>query len=175
MQRFVLVALIAGCRHGKAPGPAPSCAVAAEHVHGLITPKDQRAIDVRDVVLAHCVRDRWPDAVRSCIVRTTSLRAPRHCKAKLDGEQRASLDGALSEVEQRARVRHPPSACEQWKQLIGKLDHCDALPRASREALIQSFESQLRSVGELEPAAAEEQCKSNIELINQVARGVCGW
>jgi hypothetical protein len=175
VHRFVLVALIAGCRHGAAPGPAPSCAAAAEHVHALIVPKDQRAIDVRDVVLSHCVRDKWRDAVRSCILRTASLKDPQHCKAKLEVGQRASLDGALLDVEQRAKARHAPSTCDRWKQLVTKLDHCDALPRASRDALIESFEIQRRALDRLEPAAAEEQCKAGIESIHQVANGICGW
>src|SRR5215468_10477538 len=126
---------MAACHHGAAPSEAPSCAVAADHVRGLLDQRSPRASRIRDAFAARCEADGWNGDARACVVATTSLSKPRHCKAKLTREQRAALDRDLAMVAATpASVRLPP-VCRDYGALLEKLETCVAMPESTRRAL----------------------------------------
>ncbi|MBL0215104.1 MAG: hypothetical protein IPQ07_14600 [Myxococcales bacterium] len=108
MRWLLVVMLMSACRHGSAPPSPPLCTQAADHVLSLLEPKDDHARDVRGVFETRCTEDRWPVSVRTCIVGTTSLKDPKHCKARLPITVRSHLKTDLATAG--ARAKRAPSS-----------------------------------------------------------------
>ncbi len=159
-----------GCRHGHAPPPPPSCTQAADHVLVLLEPKDDQARDIRGVFETRCREDHWAADVRSCVVGTTSLKDPKHCKAGLAISPRSHLETDLAAAAARVRERSMPEACRGYARIIDKLMSCDQLPRASRDAMKQGYEAVRESWSNFDGparAAADEGCKAATDAMRQ--------
>lgn len=74
-----------------------------------------------------------------------------------------------------------PAACNEYKELIGKLASCDKLPQASRDAMKQGYDAMEQGWANLKdmPAeaqqAAEDGCKQGADALKQAAAALCGW
>lgn len=155
--RVLLIAcVLIGCRRGSGPSQAPSCIKVADHVLSLIGTKTEHAADVRAAFLTRCEEDRWSVEVRSCVVSTTSLKDPRHCKDKLSLDHRAHLDGDLLAARDKELARRNADLCKGYTKMIEKLTACDKLPQASRDAIHQAYDAMKTSATELKPDAPRE-------------------
>jgi hypothetical protein len=171
---------VAACHHGVAEPPPPTCTAAAEHVRELLGPGAERSIRIRDVFAARCDADAWSIEVRACVVATTSLRNPRHCKAKLTAEQRSALDRELAAVD--ATATRMPAACHEYRALIGRLGECRAIPQATRAALEQGYRDLTRTwmrVGvdarAIDGGTLESKCRAMADSMRQAIAPTCGW
>jgi hypothetical protein len=169
--------MAAACHHGDPPPEAPSCAAAADHVRGLLGPDAPRASRIRDAFAVRCAADGWDDEVRACVVATTSLRKPRHCKAKLTRDQRAALDRELAEVAATPAAGRLPAACRDCSAVIERLAGCAAVPVATREALHLAYRdlTQAWMRGGYDARTVEIQCRSMTERLRQAFAAKCGW
>jgi hypothetical protein len=174
--RLAWIFVVVACHHGGAQPSAPTCTAAAEHVRTLLVPGRERSTRIRDVVAMRCDVDSWSPEVRECVVATTSLRHPRHCKAKLTAAQRVAFDRELAALEA-AALRTPP-ACNDYRGLIEKLATCRAIPLAARTALEQGYREivQTWARGATHDAGAlEAQCRSMVDGLRQAIAPTCGW
>ena len=171
------VPAVAACHHGAAPPDAPSCAVAADHVRGLLGPAS-RASRIRDAFVARCETDGWDDDARSCVVATTSLRKPRHCKAKLTPEQRAALDHELAALAATpAPAGRLPPVCRDYGDMVGRLEVCPGMPAGTRGALELAYRdlTQAWLRGTNDAQTVELQCRAMIDGLRQAVAAKCGW
>ena len=171
--RLAWLFVVAACYRGATQDSAPTCTAAAEHVRELLG--GQRAIQVRNVFAQRCDADGWSDEVRACVVATTSLRNPRHCKAKLPADQRAALDRDLDAIDASERV---PPACSDYKALIERLGSCRGVPLAARRVLVQAYADvavQWTRGGTYDPRALDSLCRSMVEGLRQAIAPTCGW
>ncbi|HEX3760656.1 MAG TPA: hypothetical protein VHW23_18200 [Kofleriaceae bacterium] len=183
MRRRSLLAslvLVAACHHGDAPPPAPSCTDAADHVRSLLSPGAPRASRIRDAFVERCEADGWDDEARSCVVATTSLRKPRHCKDKLTRDQRAALDhdlGAVAALPARPALGALPPACRDYGSMIDRLVDCAALPGSARAALELAYSNLTRAWrrGSYDPEALELQCRAMIDGLLKAVSARCSW
>lgn len=175
--RFAWLLVLAACHHGAAAPDAPTCVVAADHVRGLLGPRSPRAGQIRDTFAARCQADGWDDDARACVVATTSLTKPRHCKARLTADQRAALDRDLALVASTRPSAELPSACREYGTMLDKLGTCPAMSEATRGSLIVAYrqltQSWLRGTADLQ--ALELQCRAMIDGLRQAGRVRCGW
>ena len=111
----------------------------------LLEPKDDGARAVRGVFATRCREDAWAVEVRSCVVSTTSLKDPKHCKAKLSPVVRAHLDTDLASAAATGKTRDLPEACREYARMVEKIMTCDKIPQASRDSIRQSYETQRQS------------------------------
>lgn len=173
--RLAWLFVIAACYRGGAQQAAPTCTAAAEHVRELLA-GGPRATKIRNVFALRCDADGWSDEVRECVVATTSLRNPRHCKAKLAAEQRAALDRDLEAIDAgEARV---PAACSDYKVLIERLGTCRAVPPAARRVLVQAYADvaqQWTRGGSYDSRALDSLCRSMVDGLRQAIAPACGW
>ena len=181
--RFARLACLAGlvvlaaCHHGAPRSEAPSCTATADHVRGLLGPRATRAGEIRDAFAARCESDGWDDDARACVVATTSLSKPRHCKAKLTADQRAALDRDLAVVAATRASSQLPSACRAYGAMLDKLGSCPAMSEAVRGSLVVAYrqltQSWLRGTADLQ--ALELQCRAMIDGLRQAGQVRCGW
>jgi hypothetical protein len=168
---------LAACHHGVALPEPPSCTAAADHVRGLLGPAP-RASRIRETFAARCEADGWDDDARSCAVATTSLRKPRHCKAKLTPEQRAALDHELAEVAATPGFggRLPP-VCLDYGDMVGRLGVCPAMPPGTRGKLEVAYRdlTQAWLRGTYDVHTVELQCRAMIDGLRQAVAAKCGW
>lgn len=170
--------MAAACHHGDPPPPeAPSCTAAADHVRGLLGPDAPRASRIRDAFVTRCEADGWDDEVRACVVATTSLRKPRHCKAKLTRDQRAALDRELAEVSATPAIGRLPAACRDWGAMIERLARCAVVPGATRDARRLAYRdlTQAWMRGNTDTRTVEGQCRSMADRLRQAFAAKCGW
>jgi hypothetical protein len=167
----------AACRHGDPPPEVPSCAAAADHVRSLLGPEASHASRIRDAFAARCEADGWDDEVRACVVATTSLRKPRHCKAMLTRDQRAALDRELAAVAATPAVGRLPAACRDCGAMIERLAGCAVVPRATRGELQLAYHelTQAWMRGNYDARAVEVQCRSLSDRVRQAFAAKCGW
>ena len=169
--------LALACRHGTAPSEAPSCAATADHVRGLLGPRATRAGQIRDTFALRCESDGWDDDARACVVATTSLSKPRHCKAKLTADQRAALDRDLALVAATRASSQLPSACRVYGAMLDKLGSCPTMSEAMRGSLVIAYrqltQSWLRGTADLQ--ALELQCRAMLDGLRQGVAASCGW
>jgi hypothetical protein len=179
--RWAWILAVAACHHGAAEPPAPTCTAAAEHVRELFGPATERSIRIRDVFATRCDADAWSAEVRECVVATTSLRSPRHCKAKLTLEQRSALNRELAAVEATASLM--PAACHEYRTLIGRLGDCRAIPPATRAALEQGYRDLARTwtrgaaldARAFEAGSIAVKCRAMADGMRQAIASTCGW
>jgi len=173
-----LLALIAfgGCRHGEVAHEPPSCVRAADHVRSLLDPDAPRAALIRDAFATRCQRDAWSADARACVVATTSLRRPRHCKALLSGDQRVELERALAAASATPVRARFPAVCRQYGELLDRLGAC-AMPEGMRGALTLSYQELIQAWrrGSLEGEAIEVQCRAMVDGLRQAVAARCGW
>jgi hypothetical protein len=165
---------MAACHHGDAPPPGPTCTAAAEHVRALLGPGGPRSTKIRDVVEARCDADAWSLEVRECVVATTSLRRPRHCKAKLTTDQRTSFDHELAALDATAPR---PQSCGHYRALIEKLAACQAVPPPVRAAFERGYIAILQALSQdsvADAPALEAQCRSMADNLRQALASTCG-
>jgi hypothetical protein len=165
---------VAACHHGAVPPDAPTCAATAEHVRGLLAP-DARATRIRGVVATRCVADAWTPEVRGCMLATTSLRHPRHCKAMLTAAQRAALERGLAAAA--LPPERSPQTCTEYRGLIDKLAACPAIPAAARGALEQAYRelAQAWARGIYDTPTIEAECRSMTDGLRRAMAATCGW
>lgn len=165
----------AACHHGAAP-QAPSCAAAADHVRALLGPGSPRASRIRDAFAARCEADGWSDDARDCVVATTSLSRPRHCKARLSPQQRAALDRALVAVDGRP-ARPLPPACREYGAAVEQLGACTGMSEGARGALELAYRNLTRAWqrGTYDTEAVELQCRAMLDGLRQAIAARCGW
>jgi hypothetical protein len=175
--RFAWLLVLAACHHGAAPSDAPSCAAAADHVRGLLGPRSPRAGQIRDTFAMRCETDGWDDDARACVVATSSLSKPRHCKARLTADQRTALDRDLALVAATRASAQLPSACREYGAMLDKLGTCPSMSEAIRGSLIVAYrqltQSWLRGTADLQ--AMELQCRAMIDGLRQAGQVRCGW
>jgi hypothetical protein len=168
---------VAACHHGAAPAEPPSCIAAADHVRGLLG-QAPRASRIRETFVARCEADGWDDDARSCVVATTSLRKPRHCKAKLTPEQRTALDRELAEVAVApgSASRLPP-VCRDYGDMVGRLEVCPGMRPDTRGALEIAYRdlTQAWLRGTYDIHTVELQCRAMIDGLRQAVAVKCGW
>ena len=156
---------------------APTCATAADHVRGLLGPESPRAARIRDVFAVRCETDGWDIDARACVVATTSLRNPRHCKARLSTEQRTALDRELAAVAATPVAIRLPTVCKDYAAMIEKLGSCAALLEGTRGALERSYreltQGWLRGTYDLR--SLEVQCRAMVDGLRQTTAAKCGW
>lgn len=171
------LATTAACHHGDPPPEAPSCTAAADHVRGLLGPDAPRASRIRNAFAARCEDDGWDGEVRACVVATTSLRKPRHCKAMLTRDQRAALDRELAAVAAIPAAGRLPSACRDCGALIERLAGCAAVPGSTRSALQLAYRdlTQAWMRGNYDARTVEVQCRSMTDRLRQTFAAKCGW
>jgi hypothetical protein len=172
--------VVAACHHGDAPPPVPSCADAADHVRSLLGPDAPRASRIRDAFAERCETDGWDDEARSCVIATTSLRKPRHCKDKLTHDQRAALDhdlGAVAALPDRPAPGPLPAACRDYGSMIDRLADCTALPGAKRAEFELAYRDLTRAWrrARFDPEALELQCRAMIEGLLKSVAARCNW
>lgn len=167
---------MAACHHGAAPA-GPSCAAVADHVRGLLAPGAPRGARIRDAFAARCDADGWGPDARACVVATTSLARPRHCKAMLTVEQRAALDRDLARIaDTRVQARLPP-VCRDYGAMLEKLGACAAMSEGTRGALEGAFRQLTQSWqrGTSDVQTLELQCRAMIDVLRQTGAARCGW
>lgn len=173
--RLAWILLIAACYRDAAHPPPRTCRAVADHVAGLIAPA-RTAVVVRGVVADRCEADGWGDDARACMLATTSLRAPRRCKALLTGAQLAALDRALAEPTPPAASPSAP-ICGGYRALIARLQTCKAVPPARRAELgadLRTLIERRRAEGRA-PATIEAECKVMEDALRQVLVPMCRW
>jgi hypothetical protein len=175
--RLAWLLVIAACHHGSAPSATPTCATAADHVRGLLGPESPRASRIRDVFAVRCEADGWDIEARECVVATTSLRNPRHCKSRLTAEQRTALDRELAAVAATPVAVRLPPVCKDYAAMIEKLGSCTALPEDTRGALELSYRELTRGVqrGVYDVHALEVQCRAMVDGLRQTTAARCNW
>jgi len=146
-------------------------------VRGLLGPHSPRAGQIRDTFAMRCETDGWDDDARACVVATSSLSKPRHCKARLTADQRAALDRDLALVAATRVSAQLPSACREYGAMLDKLGTCPSMSEATRGSLIVAYrqltQSWLRGTADLQ--AMELQCRAMIDGLRQAGRVRCGW
>lgn len=179
--RLAWIVALAACHHGAAEPAAPTCTAAAEHVRELLGSAGERSIRIRDVFAARCDADAWSADVRTCLVATTSLRNPRHCKAKLTGEQRSALDRELAAADA-ATAPRLPATCQEYRALVGRLGTCRAIPPATRATLEQGYRdltaTWMRAGVDtlaIDGGTLESRCRAMADSMRQALTPMCGW
>lgn len=175
--RLAWLLVVAACHHGAAPSQTPTCAVAADHVRSLLGPDSPRASRIREVFAVRCETDGWDDDARQCVIATTSLRRPRHCKTMLTTEQRAALDRELAAVAATPAAPRVPAVCRDSRAMIEKLDSCPGLPEGTRGALELKYRelTQAWLRGNYDVHTLEMQCRAMIDVLRQATAARCGW
>ena len=146
-------------------------------MRGLLGPNASRAGQIRDTFALRCETDGWDDDARACVVATTSLSKPRHCKAKLTADQRAALDRDLALVAATRASSQLPSACRAYGAMLDRLGSCPAMSEAVRGSLVIAYrqlaQSWLRGTADLQ--ALELQCRAMVDSLRQAGQVRCGW
>lgn len=169
---LAIVVAVAVCRHGSAPPPPPSCEQAADHVLSLLEPKHLSARAVRTVFATRCREDLWAVEVRSCVMSTTSLKDPKHCKAKLPLTVRAHLETDLAEVPVRVQASDVPAPCREYARMVEKLVTCDKIPQGVRDSIRQSYDMQRQLWTKGTSDSSIEGCRPAAEAMKQAAATV---
>ena len=143
----------------------------------LLGPESPRAPRIRDAFAARCDTDDWDPGARSCVLATTSLRQPRHCKAKLTTEQRAALERDLAEIAATPAVARLPSICRDYRMMIEKLGSCAGLPAGTRGALEANYRelTEAWTRGMYDAHTLEVQCRAMLDGLRQGVAATCGW
>ena len=126
---------------------------------------------------ARCAADGWDADARACVVATTSLRNPRHCRARLTAEQRVALDRELAAVAATPIVGRMPTVCRDYGALIEKLGACTGLPEGTRRAIELSYRdlTQAWQRGAYDARTLEVQCHAMVDGLRQTMAARCGW
>jgi hypothetical protein len=130
-----VVAVVVACHHGTTPTSGPSCTLVADHVLSLLDAKNERAHPIRDAFYKRCTSDAWPTEARACIVDESSLHGGRHCKDRLSGSARQSLDHDLAEID----TPSPPEPCQRYTKVYEASLHCDKLSAGGRERIAAQY------------------------------------
>jgi hypothetical protein len=168
---LAIVVALAACRHGASPPPPPTCDQAADHVLSLLEPKDAGARAVRGVFATRCRADAWAVEVRSCVISTTSLKDPKHCKAKLPAPVRAKLDTDLAALAATAKGA-VPEPCRDYARMVEKMMTCDKIPQVARDSLRQAYETQRQVWTKGTGPADTEMCRPAAEAMKQAVASV---
>jgi len=161
--------------------PATTCTDVANHMLDLIEPKDDHAQRIREIFAVRCEHDAWEPEARVCVTSTTSLKDPKHCKAKLSTDQRDALERDIAGADKLRAGKWKSPACDRYKQLIEKLASCDKLPQQSRDALKDGFDAMIKgweNAGEMPEEARkamEDACTQGSDALTQAVTDLCGW
>jgi hypothetical protein len=146
-------------------------------VRVLLGPESPRAGRIRDVFAVRCENDGWDIDARECVMATTSMRNPRHCKAKLSTEQRAALDRELAAVAATPLGVRMPPVCKDYAAMIEKLGACPGMPEGTRGALELTYRelTQAWLRGTYDIHTLEVQCRAMLDGLRQTTVARCGW
>jgi hypothetical protein len=146
-------------------------------VRALLDPHSPRTPRIREAFAARCEADGWDDDARACVMATTSLSKPRHCKAKLTHEQRAALERDLAMLAATPAAARLPPVCREYGALLDKLETCAAMSEGTRGTLVIAYrqltQSWLRGTSDVQ--ALELQCHAMLEGLHHAAAARCGW
>jgi hypothetical protein len=164
-----------GCQSKSAP-KGPTCAQVADHVMKLFGAEpDDHAREVRDVFLARCTADEWPEAVRSCIRATVSLLEPRNCKQMLSAAQAKSLDKELAAADDRVASRTIPASCVRYESVLALAEKCESFPASGRKELRERFDAFKATWPSVkDKRALDPTCSSAIASVKLAAAGCPG-
>ena len=174
--RLGWIFVVAACQHGPAPAAAPSCAAAADHVRSLLGPDRARAVKIGEAFARRCEADGWASEARACVVATTDLRNPRHCKALLTAAQRTALDRALDVVAATPSTAWTPAACTDYRTELATLTSCPAIPEGARLALAQAYQQLVLAWarGSYDTGKLTAQCTAMLDSLRQAMAATCG-
>jgi len=170
--------VVTACHHGAAlPPVGPSCTAVADHVRVLLGPEAPRGPKIGEAFAARCDRDAWDSDARACMLATTSLRNPKHCKAKLTVEQRGALERDLAAIAGTPVVTRLPSTCRAYRAMIEKLGSCAGLPEGARGALELTYRelTEAWTRGTYDAHALDVQCRAMLDGLRQAVAARCGW
>lgn len=143
----------------------------------MLGPDSPRTARIREVFAVRCESDGWDVDARQCVVATTSMRNPRHCKTMLTTEQRAALDRELAAVAATPASARVPAVCRDCRAMIEKLDACPGLPEGTRGALELRYrdltQAWLRGTSDVH--TLEMQCRAMIDVLRQATAARCNW
>lgn len=175
---WLLVLCACGGTWAAAPAGPPSCADTAAHVLALVGARDPRlrGPKLRDAFQRRCLADAWDEPVRACLVATTSLTAPRRCKALLTPDQRAKLERDLKLVSRMPTYNWVPQPCGEYKVLLESLDSCNGFPSDAQDALRVTYRKKLQDWqdGALDTWQIESDCRSMTEGLRKAMVTACG-
>jgi hypothetical protein len=174
--RLGWIVVVAACHHGAAPATTPTCAATADHVRVLLGPDRARAVKIGDAFARRCAADGWSPDARACVLATSSLHNPRHCKAMLTGEQRVALDHALEVIAATPSTAWTPASCNDYRAALATLTDCPAIPEAARVALEQAYRQLALAWarGTYDTGKLEAQCTSMLASLRQAMTATCG-
>ena len=197
MRGCIIVALVAGCgatpvvRESAPPPPArPTCSDVGVILRGAIDVESAEAGPARELAIANrCEHDRWPAEIIDCVA---GNRSPITCLDKLTPEQHTAYDGALAAWNaQFGGVAYGgevgggsdadpslPLECLQYQSIVDKLQSCDKLPLAVRDAIKQAFDSASSGWHDLPPEVQQAlavACKAGYDAVFQTGKPACGW
>lgn len=138
----------------------------------LLEPKDDGARAVRGVFATRCREDAWALEVRSCVMSTTSLKDPKHCKAKLPPPVRAHLETELAAVAAAGKTNDVPAPCREYARIVEKLVACDKIPQKVRDSIRESYDMQRQLWTKGTSDASIEGCRPAAEAMKQAAASV---
>jgi len=146
-------------------------------MRGLLGPSSPRASRIRDAFAARCEADGWDGDARWCVVATSSLRKPRHCKDRLTSDQRTALDRALAAIDAPPRAGRLPEVCRDYSALIDRLGSCAGIDEAARSALELAYRNLTQAWlrGTYDAQTLELQCRAMIDGLRQAVAARCGW
>jgi hypothetical protein len=164
------VTLLAACRQGSSS--ETSCAAVSDHVLTLMQPVDDYAKAVAFTFRSRCEQDSWSAGAKACVMATTSLDAPKNCRAKLTDEQNQKLDDSLTAIEH-GRF---PATCTQYEKLLAKAVTCELLAPTVRAALQANYE---KAKAQFKDAPDQREfeliCQNAIAGLNLAANECPGW
>ena len=152
----------------------PSCEAMGDHVLSL-TPSDDQAHELRDVLVKRCSEDDWSADARRCLVGTTSMSDPKGCREHLTDAQNFALTKALAAAEAAERARTVPQACVELEALVAAVARCKEAPEGLAATLQQNLATAKQSWAAMpDKSIAEPECRDAITKIKQVVPARCG-
>nr|HEX4318899.1 hypothetical protein [Kofleriaceae bacterium] len=163
---FPAMLSLAGCHHGPVGPSSPTCDHVADHVMSLLDSKNDRAKPIRDVFARRCKADAWPDEAKACMVDESSVHGGRHCKDRLPGTARESLDKELADID----APKPPQSCVDYTRIYEALLKCDKVPEAAREKLVEMYTttSARWTTPKSDRNGLDETCSSQSQMMTQM-------
>jgi hypothetical protein len=114
-----------------APTPTYTCAMAARAiVEGTHLAADQKPSALHDIEVA-CDHERWPAAYVACVSAQTS-----NCTDPRTDEQKWHVRLVIAAASM-------PKTCVDYVQEIYTLAHCDRMPKASSDAMLNGLSAML--------------------------------
>ena len=175
---------------------APTCSDVGVILRGAINGESTEAGPAREAAIAQaCETDHWPGDVIQCV---TANRKPASCLDKLATPQRVAYEDKLAAWSEKfggdengeeggvemgvvggvIGSSNIPNECIRYGELIARLQSCDKMPAAARDALRQGFEAAAGTwltLPQNDLKALAVGCKAGYDAVYQSGKAVCGW